>query len=213
MMSSVQIQSAGECVEWLRQQVHGKHLPAILRVRAAGACLNLAQEHHHSIVFLVEHQLYGSAFALVRPAFEAYVRGEWLVLCATDENENVESFLNNGQKLKLDKLLADLERTPAFSAGVLSKMKDKSWCAMCDYVHTGERHVWRRNTADAIEACYEDGEICEVLSFAEAIGFLSVMGVATLADDSELASRVYEKFEQRAAWRQASNSCRLRRAQ
>jgi hypothetical protein len=197
MVSSTQIQSAGEYVEWLRQQVHEKQVPATTRVRAAGACLALAQEHHHSIVFLVDHQLYGSAFALVRLAFEAYVRGEWLALCATDAS--LQSFLAGQEPPKIDNLLADLERTPAFSESVLSAIKAKSWRAMCDYTHTGGRHVQRWNTADAIEASYEDGEIREVLSFAEAIGSLSVIGLATLADDSELALRVLERVKQRAA--------------
>jgi hypothetical protein len=197
MVSAVQIQSAGEYVEWLRQQVDEKQVPATTRVRAAGACLALAQEHHHSIVFLVEHKLYGSAFALVRLAFEAYVRGEWLALCATDAS--VQSFLTGQEPPKMDSLLAELERTPAFSESVLSTVKAKSWRAMCDYTHTGGRHAQRWNTADAIEACYEDVEICEVLSFAEAIGSLSVIGLATLADDSELALRVLEKVKQRAA--------------
>lgn len=197
MLTAAEIRSAGEYVEWLRQQVHEMQVPANIRVRAAGGCLALAQEHHHAIVFLVEHELYGSAFALVRLAFEAYVRGKWLALCATDTA--VQDFLAGREPPKMDNLLAELERTPAFDEKVLSSMKAKSWRAMCAYTHTGGRHVQRWNTADAIEANYDDAEIREVLSFAAVIGSLSVLGLATLAGDEELALRVLERVRQRAA--------------
>jgi hypothetical protein len=158
--------------------------------------LALAQEHHYSIVFLVENHLRGSAFALVRPAFEAYIRGEWLALCATDTI--VESFWAGGKPPKIDKLLAELEQTPAFSENVLSSIKARSWRAMCDYTHTGGRHIQRWNSAYAIEANYDDGETLEVLSFSAIIGSLSVLGLATLAGNNELALRVLEKVRQRA---------------
>jgi hypothetical protein len=98
MIDPHRIRSAGEYVEWLRQQVHEKQLPASARIRAAGGCFALAQEHHHAIVFLVEHHLLGSAFALVRIAFEAYVRGAWLSLCAADKF--VDAFLRGEEPPK-----------------------------------------------------------------------------------------------------------------
>lgn len=197
MVSGAEIRGTSEFVEWLRQQVHEKQLPATVRVRAAGGCLALAQEHHHSIVFLVEHKLYGSAFALVRLAFEAYVRGEWLALCASDTA--VENFVAGKEPPKIDVLLTELARTPAFEENVLGAVKAKGWRAMCDYTHTGGRHVQRWNSADAIEASYDDAEVREVLSFAEVIGALAVLGLASLAGDNELALRVLEKVKQRAA--------------
>ena len=105
MVSGAEIRGTSEFVEWLRQQVHEKQLPATVRVRAAGGCLALAQEHHHSIVFLVAHKLYGSAFALVRLAFEAYVRGGWLALCASDTA--VENFVAGKEAPKIHVLLTE----------------------------------------------------------------------------------------------------------
>lgn len=54
-----------------------KHVPA--------AVLGLAIEHQMAIQDLVARQHLGSAFALVRPQFEALVRGIWLDLCATED--------------------------------------------------------------------------------------------------------------------------------
>ncbi len=78
------VRSARKYVRWLNRALYEKALPANDRVRAAASCLAIAQEHHHSIVLLVKHSLYASSFALIRVVFEAYVRGKWLALCATD---------------------------------------------------------------------------------------------------------------------------------
>ncbi|MEJ2684558.1 MAG: hypothetical protein P8Z71_09205 [Candidatus Sulfobium sp.] len=150
----------------------------------------IAQEHHHAIVVLIGKKLFASAFSLVRLAFEAYVRGEWLSLCANDVI--VESFLRGKEPPKIDSLLADLELTDAFNEGVLSQVKQQSWKAMCGFTHTGGLHVQRWNTEDGIEANYSRDEIFEVLRFAETIASLAVIAIARIAGDNELAMRILD---------------------
>lgn len=55
------------------------------RNRVVAALFHLSLEHHGSIHLLVQHKHNGSAFALLRPQFEAYVRGLWFMKCATQE--------------------------------------------------------------------------------------------------------------------------------
>jgi hypothetical protein len=196
-MNSVdRTRSAGEYVEWLRQALHEKKLPATARVRAAASCLAIAQEHHHSIILLIEHRLYASAFALLRLAFEAYVRGEWLALCA--DEQQVERFLDGKEPPKIGNLLEALERTPGFTEQSLSQLKRSHWDAMCAYTHTGGLHVQRWNTAEAIEPAYDPSEVDEVLFLAEVVGSLAVLGVATLGQDESLCELVLDKFKSRA---------------
>ena len=83
MLTDQQLDDANAYGEWLRLAVHERELPANDRVRASGSCLAIAQDHHHAIIVLLGARLYASSFALVRIAFEAYVRGEWLDLCAS----------------------------------------------------------------------------------------------------------------------------------
>jgi len=47
--------------------------------------LDLAHEHTKSIAVLMEKELYGSAYALLRSCIEGYFRGRWLLHCATDD--------------------------------------------------------------------------------------------------------------------------------
>jgi len=196
MISAERIHDAGGYVEWLRLTVHEKSLPASNRTRAAGSCFAITQDHHHSIVLLVEHQLYASSFALLRSGFEAYVRGQWLAHCAGDTE--VEKYLRGWEPPKIDDLLAAVEQTPGFSEKVLSRIKAQGWKTMCAFTHTGGLHIQRWNTSDGIEPNYTTDEILEVLGFAEAVGALAVLGIAELANDAEMAERVLNKVKERA---------------
>lgn len=189
------IQDAGEFVEWLRVAVHEKIVPSNNRTRAAGSCFAIAQDHHHAIVVLIDHQLYASSFTLLRSSFEAYVRGQWLALCATDAE--IEKYLCGWEPPKIGELLNAVEKTPGFSEKVLSRAKSQGWKTMCGYAHTGGIHVQRWNTADGIEANYSSEEVLEVLVFAESMGAMSVLGIAEMANDEDLALRVLIKVKER----------------
>jgi len=195
MITAQEILAAGNYVEQLRRSVHERSLPNNERVRAAGSCLAVAQEHHHAIIRLIEERLYASAFALIRLAFEAYVRGEWLTLCATDSM--IKRFWSGKEPPKIDKMLADLEATSSFKEKVLSQIKKRSWKAMCSYTHTGGLHVQRWNTVYGIEPNFSREEVLEVMKFAETIGSLSVIGIARLANDDELAANTLNGYKNR----------------
>ena len=195
MLTDNQLNDANAYGEWLRLAVHEKSLPANNRVRAAGSCLGIAQDHHHAIIVLLDSRLYASCFALLRVAFEAYVRGEWLALCATDDQ--VRKFLKGGKPPEIDELLGALARKDAFKEGRLSLIKKRNWKALCGYTHTGGIHVQRWNTSDGIEAHYSVAELLEVLRFADIIATLAVLGVLFLADDVETSEKLLEHFKAR----------------
>ena len=196
MIAPERIQDAGEYVEWLRLAVHEKSLPVGNRTRAAGSCYAIAQDHHHSIVLLIDHQLYASSFSLLRSEFEAYVRGQWLAQCATDAE--VEKYIQGWEPPRMDQLLSAVEETPGFSEKVLSRVKSQGWKTMCAYTHTGGLHIQRWNTSEAIEPNYPPEEVLEALAFAESIGAMSVLGFAELANDEDLALRILNKVKERA---------------
>ncbi|WP_427912856.1 DUF6988 family protein [Ramlibacter sp. MMS24-I3-19] len=187
--------SAADYLNSIGAIIHECDLPATKRVRAAASCLAIAQDHHHAIVALLDHELYASSFALVRVAFEAYVRGEWLALCATDAE--VDKFVEGAEPPRIGILLESLEQTETFSEMILSEVKENSWRAMCAFTHTGGLHIQRWNTPEAIEPNYDDAEVRKVLSSAETIGALSVVGIASLAGDEPAAEKVLKLFRER----------------
>lgn len=194
MVTLERLQKAAEFVEWLRLSIHEQSLPANNRIRAAASCYAIAQDHHHAIVLLAEHRLYASGFALVRLEFEAYVRGVWIALCASDDE--IAKFLSGGwEPPKIDNLLSSIEKIPEFSVKVLSDIKNRSWKSMCGYTHSGGLHVQRWNTSDGIEPNYSSDEVEEVLSFSEIISALSVIGLAQLGGKDDIAMSVLAKLE------------------
>jgi hypothetical protein len=195
MLTDKQLDDANIYGEWLRLAVHERNLPETDRVRAAGGCFSIAQDNHHAIVVLLDARLYASCFALVRVAFEAYVRGEWLALCATESQ--IRKFLKGREPPKIDLLLGAIEKQDAFKEGRLSLIKKRTWKAMCAYTHTGGLHVQRWNTPDGIEANYSVEELLEVLRFADIIATLSVLGVLGLAGDAAAAEKLLERFKAR----------------
>lgn len=195
MLSRAEIDAANEYGEALRVTVHERTLPANERVRAAAGCFAIAQDIHHAIVKLVESRLYAGAFSLVRVAFEAYVRGEWLSLCAKDNQ--VHRFLRGAEPPKMDLMLKDLEKQPAFDEQVLSQIKRRTWKAMCGYTHVGGLHVQRWVTSDSIEPNYSADEVREALRFADIIVALSVVGTLGLANAESAAATVLDLYKAR----------------
>lgn len=191
------IASAKDFVQFLGLQAHGKALPGCVRSRATAACFSVAQEHHNSIVVLLDHQLYGSAFALVRPLFESYLRGEWLNRCASEPE--VEAFANGvgPQRLDMGAVVSAVAREIPHG-DKLSEIKVANWSSMCDYAHTGSLQVQRRQSEEAVEPKYDDDEVLEVLKFAEFCGTLATLGTLGLSGAEATAERVEEVFLERA---------------
>jgi hypothetical protein len=195
MLTERELQDTNTYGNFLQLTVHEKSMPFNVRVRASGGCLMIAMDHHHGIVVLLGAGLYASAFALMRVAFDAYVRGEWLNLCATEKE--VDGFLRGDEPPKFGEMLKAIERTSGFQEQALSRIKKNSWDAMCAYTHTGGLHVQRWITTDGIEPNYSRDEVLEVLKFADIIASLSALGALTLASDEESAQAVLNKFKLR----------------
>jgi len=180
-----------ELIQWLDKHIDGIEISSEERTRLAAGCLDTALEHHQAILLLVSRSLFGSAFALVRLLFEAYIRGIWLHRCASDSE--LELFKAEKLDKKFGTFIQEIERIEGFEECVLSNAKLKSWSAMNSYTHTGFMQIVRRNTASAIEPNYTEGEILEALNFANAIGLLSALEISHLAGSEELANSILEQ--------------------
>ena len=178
---------------WIEHQVHELPLPGSVRTRLAGTCFVVVQEHHQAILLLLSqsHPLHASAFALVRPVFDAYIRGLWFANCATDAD--LEQFSLGKSPPNMPTMLAAIKKIAEFDSGQLSTIYTQSWSAMCDYTHTGSQQILRWNTNDAIQQSYSDAEVDEVLSFTGTLALLSTLGLAAIAANESLAARVLNK--------------------
>lgn len=151
----------------------------------------MALEHQKSIVLLTATSLFGSAAALVRLEFEAYVRGIWLLFCASEPQLKI--FKNDKLDRKFGQLIEDVEKLEAYNSGTLSHVKKVSWDVMNSLTHSGYYQVIRRNTADEIIPNYTDDELLNALSSANSFGILTAVEIANIAKDEELAHEILER--------------------
>lgn len=179
-------------------ELDGVKFTASDRFRVAGTLYDITHEHAKAIIVLIENKLYASAFALIRPLFETYVRASWIHHCAT---ENViEHFIRYGTfKRKVPHMLPELEKKRGLPS-TLSDIAKKSLNAMHSYTHGGLFPISRRLKEDEIVSNYEDIEIEEVIQFSSIISFLSFTGIIEMAQSEEKNKKLNELIEWVSNW-------------
>jgi len=122
---------------------------------------DICMEHIQSIHLLINHKMYGSAFALVRPFYETYFRALWMLKFASEPQ--VEGIRNN--TLHFPQMGSKINELDTIYTGTdfFQKIKHNTWSAMCDYAHSGTLQLSRRWKEDELEPNYEEAEIIEVL--------------------------------------------------
>ena len=179
-----QLQESGGLIHWVHARLDGlkvPDLPTSKRVQLTGACWHLVVEHHGAVVVLVESGLHGSALALLRPAFESFVRGLWLLLAASDAevgNASRDDFPNDF----FGKIVRDLEQPGILDEGKLSWIKGPQWKQLCSYTHTGYQQIGARLTSEGLGYQYQNVELAGALTMADSLCLMCLIHFAGLAE-------------------------------
>jgi hypothetical protein len=185
------LKRSDDTVLWVHQQLNGLHIgDGNKRVHLAAGCLHTAVEHGQAIVSLVHDGLHGSALALVRLQFEAYVRGTWLLYGASDEAVDLagrDTFPIMGDMIK------NLEQPGRFDDGTLSRIKGASWVQLNSLTHTGYRQIGARLSAAGIGSNFDESQVVDALNWADSLGVLAVGGFAAIAKNEPLALASLER--------------------
>ncbi|UUX95390.1 hypothetical protein LRS07_19605 [Aquabacterium sp. J223] len=145
------------------------------------------------MVLLLEERRYASAMALLRPALESFLRGEWLAHCASEAQ--VDSFMSDEDPPKLRLLLDALEQVHPYEGGKLTALVRRHWDAMCSFTHTGGLHVQRWMTETAVEPAYTAEELLAALRLGELVGSLATVATAALAGRDDLGSLILGRWQ------------------
>lgn len=180
-----------EFMIWVQQHLDGLMLAEpCKRSHLSGGCLHTCIEHGMAIVVLVGEGLCGSALALVRLQFEAYVRGIWLAQCASDSEVDKAG---RDDFPKIDTMIRSLEKPGLIDSAFLSMIKRGSWKPLNSLTHTGYQQIGPRLNRDSIGSNFDDEQIRTALKWAEALAILGAVGFAGLAKDDQLALVFLEK--------------------
>lgn len=197
MCAAERLSRSHELAAWIEHEVDGLPGPALLKNQLARTCFIVAQEHHQATLLLLSqhHPIYASAFALVRPVYESFVRGVWLLHGASEEE--LQAFLEGKPPPNMRAMLKAVENAPDYGSAHLSKIYTNSWNAMCAYTHTGAQQIQRWNNGNFITSNFSDEEVDEVLRFTGTLALRSVVGLAKVADNNALVLRALHQYE---AW-------------
>jgi hypothetical protein len=190
MSIDVEFQHAKAIMFWVQAHLDGRKLPGLptlKRHQLASGCLHVAVEHSQAIIVLVEEKLFASALALVRPLFESYLRGTWLLNAATDaqiDDAGRDKFPGAGA------MVDNLEKVGLS----LTHVKQQWWDALCSYTHTGYQQIGARLTSEGLGSNYKDEEVEMALKMSSNFALVTVMQFAALADDEALAKAALERM-------------------
>lgn len=183
--------SAFQLHDWLTVRLDDLPIPQDRRVLIAVSCYDLVYEHQLAIACLVRSAIYGSAFALARPIFEAYVRGVWLKNCASEVQ--LQHFVDDKQ-ITFEKILADIEFLEGFRNSALTVLKKNAWGAMNSYTQGGVQQAARRLNDNFVEPNYSQTEIINVLRIADVFSILAFQQIAAEAGRHDLAEEAESKL-------------------
>jgi hypothetical protein len=186
------IQSKGWMTE-CSSLIDGTSFERSNRLRVSASFLHLCIEHQQGIHTLIEHGLVGSASALLRPQFEAYVRGIWYHQCAADSQ--ITSFLQGAQPPKISPLLAALKAIPDFDGETIERTKKDVWRTLNDFTHGGAIQVKARNTADEIVRNYTPEHVVGLLRISASLTLLAGTGISAIANIDTLAQSLYALYK------------------
>ena len=189
------IATSGKWLTECNTRLDGREVGTSDRNRVAGGLFHLSLEHHGAVQLLISNKPYphyGSAYALLRPQFEGFVRGVWFHHCANEQE--LKNFINNCEPPRIDKLILAIETIPGYEEGFLKATKRNVWKIMCSYTHGDFTQVASRNTATEITANYSEAQVAELVSGACSITLLVAVAFARLLDNETLANEIFSEY-------------------
>ena len=132
------IKNSEDLVGWLGKYTYDPKFPfePTDRGRTTRRFQRIGLEHYKSIVFLLSHQHYTSAYSLIRIMIEILVKGQWVLHKASDKN--IAFFVKNLKFNKKFKNIADELKSVSDGHKALIDEKDAIGNPLNDYLHTGK---------------------------------------------------------------------------
>jgi hypothetical protein len=198
----------------LRERAHEMLLPHAydghLKARILMGYVDIALEHHRAIWTLHERKLNGSALAMVRLVFDAWLRAMWITAKAT-EQQCEQAWLDTlpfplmherRDQIKEAYFAIATANDPEF-AELVTRFLDwlkALWKVLSSYTHSGGRQIARRFTGDQVKPSYSDIEIAQALNLST-MALMMLMRTFFMAmnqepEADEVRTRLLQYFEE-----------------
>jgi hypothetical protein len=154
------------------QDILGSEASVDKRGRLAMAYLNLSLDHREATLLLVSSGAFASATALQRPLLEAFVTGAWLDSAATDDEVQTITALSRPPP-KFEKMAQQLRKKHVL--GNWFEVLRGHYDILGDYTHGHRRQLSRWLTSNTIEPRYNNGQMAEILRYADFVGIAAAI--------------------------------------
>ena len=166
MNLSERIKQAKEFGVWLHGRTNEWLFSGGARERTAHAITQVSEDVADAILVLLEAQLPGPALSLTRPLFEGYVRGYWLLHCASEPQ--VQEFIT-GKCPKFPRLLSAIPKDEESGGAWIHANASSNLVAFHDLTHGGSEHVKRRVLVASVEPAYPESELASLVKFSNEV--------------------------------------------
>lgn len=189
-----EIKKSNEWMNCFSDLLTGVIVPDAPKMKIAVALLHLCNEHHQGIDLLVSNGVNGSAFALFRSQFEAYIRAIWLYHCS--QEQQFSDFMADKQIPPIKTLIENIEQLNDYKSKTLSSTHEKLYKSMCSFAHGGVTQVNARLRNGQIDESYLPEQIIDLIRTSAILSFMAGAGIAQLVGNQELANKLSAKFSE-----------------
>ncbi len=149
--------------KWIHERTKDTDFPNSNRVRVSVSLLQHSLDIADATTFLLKNNLSGPALALARPLLESYMRGLWVLLCATG-NADIDDFLAHSSHPQWSiKRLAKKLRNGAVDHYPWIELALSELEELHDVTHAGFLHVAGHLTETAIQPNYHRPQLDALL--------------------------------------------------
>ena len=184
-----------------QRKLNGLEIPSLQydgRAQLAYGSLANVIGHSRAITLLVAKGHDGSALALARPCFEAFVRAIWLRWCATDDKipQISETEREKNDFPPMDRMINQI-RGKKIGFDKLESIKRIAWDDWCSHTHGGWQQIRGQLSARGLLSPNYDPDKVEItLTHSDHWYLLSAALLAEAADNHILAKHFYNLFDQ-----------------
>ena len=178
---------------WLHEQINEGNFVAGRQQHWGSALLQQSWEVSDAIVSLLERDLPGPSWSLARPLCESFVRGVWILHCASDED--MERF-RQGESPGFPKLFEAISshREASLHAAWL-RATSANRDVFHDFTHGGIEHVLRRVSQDTVEPRYPGRELEYLIGLSIEVYLRVGWELLSLIGDADAKRQLLEKVE------------------
>ena len=187
------ISKAKNLSQWLHDKVNRKRFRVSGQQDWGVALLQHSWDVADAIIILLERDLPGPAWVLVRPLGEGFVRGVWILHCASDEQ--VVNF-QKGDPPSVPKMLAAMEKHDKAKLHVdWIRANSANMDVLHDFTHGGIQQVLRRIDNKVVEPRYPARELESLVGFGIEVYIRVGCEMFSLMNDTDSKRQLHDKVQ------------------